>query len=197
MNTKAVEITKEDIRKALERPSDFGYFGGRKEMFKTWSLGPIIQHRDSDILSQSNTAVLQKMLESECDSEEWEILSCNHWAVGWVEHISFKVINEDGKPTTTFIKLMEFFKKLEDYPVADEMDYSNREYEAKLESIRYNFPSDLEVIGELPEDWESEVFSWLWDNDQKALDDNDGYIPEDAIREALLDLEFAKEEEDE
>jgi hypothetical protein len=45
--------------------------------------------------------------------------------------------------------------------------------------------------------WEKAVFSWLWSNNQEALesqDDNGGYPNKDEIKEALIDLGLLKEE---
>jgi len=53
------EISASDIKAALERPANFGYFGGEDDgMFDTWSLGDVIEHRDSGLLDKSNAKAL-------------------------------------------------------------------------------------------------------------------------------------------
>lgn len=124
-------LTSEEIKKALSAPSDFGYFGGNEEMFKTWSLGPVIEHRDSDVLTRSNARVLIRTLEARKDFDgQWSELECNHWAVGWVKHLSFRVLDEKGQPCEIGAYLRDWFTYLkEQYPVADENDYSELEEE--------------------------------------------------------------------
>lgn len=78
-------------------------------------------HRDSNILNNSNYDTLQKIFINLPGVIE---VSANHWAVGWVESI---LIHEDAKETIE--KGNEYLDKLSDYPVLDEDDLSNREYE--------------------------------------------------------------------
>ena len=83
----------------------------------------------------------------------------------------------------------------EQYPVLDDEDYSRRQYEAGLENISYVGS----VAYEAPDDWPAQVFSWLWDNDQEALDyrdEEDGYAPsEDAVNRAIIYLGFFDKED--
>src|SRR5271166_3801136 len=81
-------------------------------------------------------------------------------------------------------RLME---QMDGYPVLNEEDYSNREYEATLENIS---DAAWRVKHEytLPEGWESDVYSWLSDNRQSAVenrDDQGGYPEEDDLQAAF------------
>ncbi len=130
-----VEFTEEDIKKALRRPEYFMYFGENKEMFQTWALGVTIQHRDSEAGTRSNAIQLKKALEEHPEWEEqWESVECNHAAVGWVEHLSYQVVNEDGTPTDVAKFLKEWFDYLKnDYPYANEDHVSELEEEERSE----------------------------------------------------------------
>jgi hypothetical protein len=83
---------------------------------------------------------------------------------------------------------------VQNYPVLEEEDYSNREYEATLENIgdaAWRLKGDYD----LPDGWESQVFSWLWDHEQRELenrDDQGGYPGEDALRRAFDALGFPR-----
>jgi hypothetical protein len=196
---KHIEITPKDVEEALKAPSDFGYYGDIEGMFETWSLGPVIEHRDSDLLTQSNAAMLRKHLaEDESLADDWTETECGHWAVGWVIHLSFRAVEDDGEtPTRMFRVLTAWNDSLADYPVADDEDFSQRELDAALESIRQNARG---VAKTAPESWADDVWSWLWDNDQTELENSDGtgaYVSEEAITKALKALGFAEPEEEE
>ena len=96
-----VEYTPKEIKKALEYPSDFGYYGNNPDLFKTWTLGPVIETRDSDLLTVSNAKCLKASLEATFPGDdEWDIVGCSHWAVGWVDHLSFRIVENDGVTVT-------------------------------------------------------------------------------------------------
>jgi hypothetical protein len=160
-----VDISVQDIREALERPSSFGYSGGNEDMFHTWSLGPVFRTRDSNIREQSNASALEAALEEAVtlglfSDEDFEVTGCNHWACGWVDHISFRAIESDEvetqEPTVIFRWLRNWFNALEDYPVADEEDMSMRESEYALEALG---DMGFHVHEDAPEDWKERVLS--------------------------------------
>lgn len=180
----------EFIKAVLKRPSDFGYFGDNEEMFVTWSLGPVIRHRDSDILEQSNADALEKCLNEEHPelSEDWSITQCSHWCVGWCDHFSFRVVNPDGSLSDIAKFYLDWERKLDDYPVADEDDYSEREYEAACELIQY-LAEGMGLKEDLPEGWVGEVYSNLDDPRPE-------YIDEENLDRVLTDLGFKEEEQE-
>ena len=80
------------------------------------------RHRDSDALERSNFRSILKALGGEGDTVAVENES--HWAVGWVEHLLVDPAD------TERVKIAEEIRDaLEDYPVVDEEDFSNLEYE--------------------------------------------------------------------
>lgn len=81
------------------------------------------QHRDSDDLAQSNFAVGLKELGGE--SETVLVVREGHWAVGWVEWIA---IHKDDEAALRKADAMK--ERLEDYPILDEEDFSEREMES-------------------------------------------------------------------
>jgi len=190
------------ISEALKMPRDFGYHGDLP-IGDTWTLGPVIETRDSGLLDQSNAAILQKMLESREEfNGQWEIVHCGHWAVGWVDHLSFKVITEvlhSSVPT----KIAQFiFEKLEYlknvYPILDEQDYSRREHDALYENMQNEVPYQSKRLGfDLPEDWYDTLSDWYDNNLPNALeniDDRGGYPVEEDLLQAFQDLGWYSEE---
>lgn len=138
---------KDWIRSALERPSSFGLSLDHEhydEMFKTWSLGPVIEHRDSGTLDKANAEALRRHLASDPSlADDYCETGANHWAVGWVTHLSFRVLNEQGELTRIARIMREWFDALADYSVANESLWSEMETEAAEEFWRSWQSSDV------------------------------------------------------
>lgn len=188
------------VFEALEPPSDFGYGGDNEQMFVTWSLGPVIEHRDSGLAQKSNAKTIVKILENDPSLEgEWELVSCNHWAVGWVEHLSFRVVDKDGKPSRVARVIKGLFDSMEEYPILDDEDHSRMEYEATMENIENHYGRG-KLHDNVPEDWALQMFSWFWNNDQGAVENCDGqggYPSDEQFETCARDLEFWDTSEDE
>lgn len=145
-------------------------------------------HRDSGLLAQSNARVVTKKLEPFTDGEDPDVVteSHSHWAVGYIDGFSIRVF-KDGEITPAFQVWHELAERMENYPILDESDYSQREYHATLENITHA-ASRLKHEYTLPDGWEGDVFSWFWDHNQRAVenrDDQGGYPSEDDLRAAF------------
>ena len=146
--------------------------------------------RDAGLLEQSNESVINKRLEpfSEGDDPDLVFETHSHFAVGHVDGVSVRVFRQDGTITDAFKEFCSIKERLDDYPILDEQDYSEREYTATLE----NYACEMWRHKTLPDGWESEVFSWFSENCQDRYtenrDDQGGYAPEEKIIEALTDL---------
>jgi hypothetical protein len=122
--------------------------------------------------------------------------SHNHWAVGHVDGFSIRVYRNE-QITDAFRTYHDLAERLSDYPVLDEEDYSRREYEATLGNFadaawRLNREYDL------PDGWESVVFAWFWEHNQRAVenrDDGGGYPEEDDLRAAFDALGYERVED--
>lgn len=200
-----IELAHVDAETLLKHPADFGYFGDNDQMFKTWTLGPVIHHRDSGVLHKSNSRVLFARLAKEAEAgliepDSWEEVECNHWVVGWVCHLSYRVLDDQGEPTkiARFLRLwMDYL--MEVYPIADDDDHSELEAEETRDNVRF--------IGEgiarrdeltLPEGWVDEVYCWLMENDWSALencDDRGGWPSDAEMKAAFAALGYIKDEE--
>jgi hypothetical protein len=174
---------------AMQQPSSFAYFGeddeDRERMFVTWALGPVIEHRDSGLVDRSNAEALRRFLASDPSLEgEYRFTRCNHWAVGWVEHVSFHAYGAaGGEPTRVARIIAEWFRYLrEEYPIADDDLHSEMECEETSEWMAQEGPYQAGRLGFLlPEDWQDKVTSW-WDaNRSSALEsvDDGGASPDD------------------
>ena len=180
-----------------KRFNSFVWFRDRElEDADQWSV--IYTHnRDSRLLDQSNALVITKALNpfTEGDDPDLVFESHSHFAVGHVSGFSVRVFDATGEITPAFRAYHELAERLDDYPILDESDYSNREYEATLDNIK---DAAWRLRGEfkLPEEWQSEVYSWLSDNDSSEIenrDDQGGCPSEKALRGAFRSLRFKKQ----
>lgn len=184
---------------AIKRPYDFGWHG-RKEMFDTWALGPCIEHRDSDVLTRSNAITIKKMLEDRLEFKgQWEINGCNHWAVGWVDHLSFKVYQvvlhtRVITPGAAWIK-ENYFDALADYPVLDEDLWSEMEYTEAYDGfedcLRYFLGSrdEYEHLDKQELLDKYDLFGIVYDLDPDMLY-NEGYTDDQNIIKAIESLDI-------
>jgi len=103
------------------------YFGASWPNHYSAGVG---QSRDSDCLEASNFVTMLRLLGGESDVVT--VVRESHWLVGWVEWIA---IEADGTPEADkALQIADEAKgRLEDYPVLDESDWSEREQEAANE----------------------------------------------------------------
>lgn len=163
----------------------------------TWALGPVLRTRDSNLLDASNADAIEKILnENRQFDGDWQITRVSHWAVGWCEHLSFKVI-KDGtidELTEVFWKIHSIFEALDCYPVLNDDDFSRREYEQTLkniEDIGCRWLSDKAGAS-----WAADVYAYLSDNCPHEVDSRDfnGAYPTDkSVKDAMQALEIFEE----
>jgi hypothetical protein len=147
--------------------------------------------RDAGLLDQSNHAEIARLLGPFMEGDDPDVVaeSHAHWAVGCLDGFSIRVFRKGGGITDAFTEFCRIKQKLEDYPILNECDYSEREYAATLE----NYRSEMWAVrNELPEGWESEVYRWFSDHGHDSFtesrDDQGGWAPRENITEALYDL---------
>lgn len=150
-------------------------------------------HRDSGLLDQSSASAIEQALQPFVEVEDPDVVSESHrhWAVGWVDGFSVRVFR-DGGITEAFRKYHELAEAMDNYPILDESDYSERETEATFGNLT-DAAWQLNDEYDLPEDWESDVYDWLSENDPVAVentDDQGGYPDEDQLRAAFGALEY-------
>ena len=101
-------------------PTKFDHKVHRLNDKQHWFVAPVIQMRDSGCLDESNWfSLLERLGGLEDFSEE----SFGHWACGWFNIILVK------PNTPAFNVANDAEKELEDYPILDEMDFCEREWE--------------------------------------------------------------------
>ena len=175
--------------------NSFSWHDEPEEGGENWTIVHT-ESRDSDLVAKSNA----KAIQAEMDKPEFkdDVLPqhFNHWAVGWVDGYAIRVYDDKGEITPAFERWCQLVKALEDYPLLDDQDHSQMEYDETIENI--SDEGGRLVKSEAPEDWAKQVFSWLWANDQRAVEPMDGgggYPTKEQIRNALLDLNLLDPDE--
>lgn len=174
----------------------FAWFG-RPEDADDWAI-IYTHHRDSGLLDQSNARVLAKQLESYLDENALVAESHNHWAVGYIDGYSVKVFDSDGNPMPVIKVLFDVAKRLADYPVLDEDDYSALESDATYDNVQHALGYLLQKL-DLNLDVPSladEVISWIGNETSCGLescDDQGGYPDDDELTDALVNLGYLLE----
>lgn len=156
-------------------------------------------HRDAGLLEQSNEQAINERLKPFAEGEDADLVfeSHSHWAVGHVDGFSVRVFKPDGTITPAFEEFCQIKAELDAYPILNETDYSEREYEATLE----NYSEEMwRLRDELREGWEAQVYSWFSDNGMDRFienrDDRGGWAPREKLIEALEALGLFPQETD-
>ncbi len=161
-----------------------------KELKKPEEWAVIYTHnRDSGLLDQSNASVIAKAMLpfTEGDAPDVVFESHHHWAVGHIDGFSVRVFKR-GRVTKAFRTYHDLAVKMDEYPILDESDYSEREYEATYENVGES-AWRLKQQFSLPDDWQSDVFGWLSDHRDHALEnvDDQGGWPEESDLQAAFE----------
>ena len=151
------------IEQARQKPRDFWYHGDLDQYHSKATWGPVWgQSRDSDVVERSNWDVVTKALTEKFggESEEngWIIERASHWAVGWVESITIKLVDKENEPTPQTLMVTELHCSKADYPVLDEDDFYKKEWEEFVSTVKccLSLPSTDEVEYEWHEDFDEE-----------------------------------------
>jgi len=155
-----------------------------------------LAHRDSGLLDQSNQSAIEAALKpfAEADDPSVIIGRSGHWAVGWIDEAIIKVYEADGSTVTpAFTALAGLLVSLDEYPILDEEDYSERELDATYENVKSACRSFLR--DNPPEDWADRVCRWINDHFPNALensDDQGGYPEAPIVKQALRALRLSE-----
>jgi hypothetical protein len=131
-------------REALTQPPDSWF--GDPELFVTWGL-TIGYTRDSDLVDVSNFERVTEDMTRTFPADTGTT-TASHWAAGWTEQLRVRVIEPWADPdnftvrdvTRAFAVITAVATALRDnYPLYDESDYSEREYEQEMKNREQNW----------------------------------------------------------
>ena len=93
--------------------------------------------------------------------------------------------------------LSEIMNDLDSYPILDEDDYSNRQYEAGLSGIRdamHMYERSTDSLIDLPEGYEYELYRFFSESDEYDICDGETWPDDDQLVEACMELGWIKPE---
>jgi len=186
-----VEAAAKRLAGNWQRFSSFAWMRGYKlEDADEWLVW-YTSNRDSGLLAQSNEQAINQRLQPFSQGNDPDLVfeRHSHWAVGYMDGFSIRIHRTNNSLSPAFQEFCLIQEELENYPILDESDYSDREYAATLENYRNEL---WRIKDELPEGWEGEVYAWFDDNGKSQFienrDDQGGYAPEEEILKALQDV---------
>lgn len=150
------------------------------------------QNRDSRLMEQSNHQAIIKLMDVHINRGNAIVEVHSHWAYGWIEGLVIRVYTTRGKITRSFKEFLKIMQNLEDYPVLDEDDYCEREYEATLwgieDQLKYVLNKDEFEELEFSNMLLSEVTQYFYSVEQDEIESRDdlgGYPSEESMVRAL------------
>ena len=190
------KIAKSDLMKfAAENSWEKSMMSSGMDSFSNYSgpnLGDLVvvlgTSRDADILSVSNFESALEMLGGE--SKNVMVEQFGHWASGW-----FKLILVNPEALSKLQIAYEIKKAIEDYPVLDDSDYSEREAEyidEQFDQYRNEFQrnvlamlkrSEADLIG-TDKEWD-EVLRDLFEEACSWNGTESAYIDENTVMRSL------------
>jgi hypothetical protein len=155
-----------------------------------------------DALADSNTATAERLLADYLESGDAE-----HYTVGrsgrtWLRGIAVRVFDDAGEVTAAWRDAVDLVViPLEDYPLLDEDDYSERRYEVHLENLRLEYGEAADLVAEAlsayssdPEDaWHDEVceaVDRLLDDEGRTLTEAEADGLRFYVRQRVVDLDI-------
>lgn len=169
MNT-YVSREQRDAERAVEETRNLDSFAywGDLPLGETWAF-TFSRHRDSDSIQIDNFRVVVETMEEEFP-DDFEIVSCSHWAVGWIDHLAVRMLDDEGKVTDAGLRVLEFKYAVEDYPLLDEMGHSERYFRCGGCGEDCSMEDHLGGPDEESDEWERDLdqnkgpfCKWCWD----------------------------------
>jgi hypothetical protein len=108
----------------------------------------IISGEVGDALGESNLAAATRILGQWLD-DGGDVLEATVGRSGrtWLRTLAVRVYREDGDYTDAWLRAVdEVILPLEDYPLLDEDDYSERQYDAAYESLRLDYGDAVDLV---------------------------------------------------
>ena len=168
----------------------FGWFGKPPDP-ENWAVF-YTRHRDSGLTDVSNHVAITRILDRFDEGKNPTVLWQDHahWACGWVTAAIIRVYKRNGQGVTRAFQIWcDLQQRLMNDAILDQIDYSNREYDSAVESIREQ--GRRLVVTTPPENWVAHVYDWLSDNNDRELENRDdrGACPSrDAVAKTLAAL---------
>ena len=185
-------------REALTHPPDSSF--SDNDLFVTWGL-TIGMHRDSDLADTSNFERIREDMERTFPADVYTV-HARHWAVGWADQLAVRVLEPWADPddytardvTRAFRVITSVVTHLrEQYPLYDESDFSEREYEAMTENrdnawadVESRLWGDHDIAKEDITEADRAVFDAEWDDALDSYGYEEAWVSDNDVADAIM-----------
>lgn len=160
------------------------YYGGADKELDAFTVS---RTRDSSVLEISNFDTICRDMEKRFPDHAW-VERSSHFLVGWVDYLVVRMLHrsaftEELRPSFAAEAIWKWEQALEDYPVADEMAYSEAEEDSRLKTLLWNFScEDLDEA--------AMVLEYLYDNCSGSLENSaeEFWPDENEVDAALVEM---------
>jgi hypothetical protein len=169
-----VNVSQDDIIEmaelALTRPSDAAFWDS--DLYSTHTLGMYWAPDSDDLIAESNYNVALNELQSAFPGESRIApASVGHWTYSSFNCIKVRVIDKRNRITPEFVAFALMAISLRDYPLLNDEDYSNREYELWQNSVteaisdyEHNIANEFDNAREFTDSEREYVIEFLSEN---------------------------------
>jgi hypothetical protein len=197
------KLTEEEVGRVAELAlSDLGEiaytsYTGNLPIPGAWCIGPVVETRDSGLVDMANARALSAALKDtkylvegydpDTGVGDYEYVNLPHWDQSWVEHLAYRVVNEDGSASAMLRFLYDWTENLKDCPIASDEILWELVAEATAEAVGWLLPSPQPEFDQ--DEAVSRVISWLHENgrdDVLCVNDNSVDVTEADVSVACL-----------
>lgn len=161
-----------------------------------WTIEYVDRGSQSTLVDESNAAYIKEALTPFMDGEDPDVVEYNarHWAVGSLSGYRIRV-RKGGEITQAFRVWAEIKEALDRYPILNETDHSEREFDATVDNIKSI--GRRWVADNAPSSWPGDVEYWLahngYETELESRSDQGGYPSDESVRAALTALGYIDE----
>jgi hypothetical protein len=109
------------------------------------TVATIVGGEIGDALAESNVHAALELLAGH--DEDVDTFTVGRSGRSWLRGVSVRLFR-DGQLTGAAIPAVDIVDQLDDYPVLDENDYSDRRYEVHLENLKLDYGGASDVVAE-------------------------------------------------
>ena len=197
-----VEAYAQEMGANWEKFDCFALYGrGDYTPTENWCLVYVDRGNQSTLIDESNAAEIAERLGAQPDTGAADGLSdavpihTSHWAGGRLSGYMLRIRDDAGELTPKFCEWHSIQCELDDYPILNDDDYSERESEATDANIAQAIADYARALerehgtqsDEFPDGWAESVASWIRENEYpENIDDQGGWPNDDSLDLAFI-----------
>jgi hypothetical protein len=132
------------------------------------TVAVVVSGEVGEPLGESNTAVAERILGEYLESGDAEVFTVGRSGRTWLRGVAVRVFDDAGEVTPAWRAAVDLVViPLEDYPILDEWDYSDREWSVTYDSLRLDYGDGADLVVEaISEIGHASVQEYIGDHDE-------------------------------